>query len=949
MRSLQSFKPDFYPTEQIYPIPVPQTVEILLCELELDTLYGYILYGSGPGDTANQPTIQDKGMFWTAPVKPPAPPQPVVLNITTTYINVLVAPVSAEAIKGQSPLTAYEILLEELIEGVRNVTAFEEIRSSLEFQIEGGGDITGVTYIRPRRSAPVPCNDSGFYIMEDYLPGDMQTETVFVIGKNEDGGARLNFVIKENRMYMICIGAMRRLDKVTRRSFSCLDFPVFSSNDTALLAVPIRTTDSKASLVAGVVVATLLVILLVIAVLFYLYVKRKNEESKHIVYADIASYHHGPTLADQYFSNRNNSNSELYHSCDPIDVLSSGPEIRIKQRADPDNYYIIKKSRPIAIKELQQYASLNDEIDYTLADEFRHLPDKFVDAVHVASQPQNNIYNRAAEVIPYDKNRVKLTRSSASGHTYINASFVQSIERHNYIVTQAPLSVTIADFWKMVWEQEVGTVVMLMELVEPQKPQCEQYWPDRASTTTYGDIRVSISNQEYTSHYRIRDLKLTHSEDGEQREVTHYQFISWGRGGLPVHPIPYMDFVRRIQEERDRSMATLVHCHAGGGRSGVYIACDSLQGQGKQTSKVDVLRCVTRLRLERPNLVKTYKQYCFVHESLAAAFDHPESRISGERFQFAFDNLLNVRTPQRMSILAREYEDLRIHRLRLQKKWSNNGSAFADVSVFHSPKKNRGNTTESEVPASLQVELDQMDSDVTGKASEEDTTGRPVYLNTFKRKNAVMVTQYPSPDQIQDFWKLILQNDIRCILDVSAEGIPSARPLYCPEPTETVLHGQYTIQVRSQPNKPFETCTKKQFIVNPTAATPVTASTSTDQTSTMNTTTSPRAIDVFEWHGWPADKVVPAASTLLDVLRLVRQWALSQEGVGNLPVVLVMGCQVGRAALTCLAWGQCERLEEEWLVDVYSSTKYMHTVVPRGVSNLVCVHGCCTACGTDRF
>lgn len=31
----------------------------------------------------------------------------------------------------------------------------------------------------------------------------------------------------------------------------------------------------------------------------------------------------------------------------------------------------------------------------------------------------------------------------------------------------------------------------------------------------------------------------------------------------------------------------------------------------------------------------------------------------------------------------------------------------------------------------------------------------------------------------------------------------------------------------------------------------------------------------------------------------------------------------------------CERLEEEWLVDVYTATKYMHHFVPRAVSNLV--------------
>ena len=40
----------------------------------------------------------------------------------------------------------------------------------------------------------------------------------------------------------------------------------------------------------------------------------------------------------------------------------------------------------------------------------------------------------------------------------------QSLEE--YIASQAPLPTTMADFWKMVFEQRSGVIVMLADLVE---------------------------------------------------------------------------------------------------------------------------------------------------------------------------------------------------------------------------------------------------------------------------------------------------------------------------------------------------------------------------------------------------------------------------------------------------------------------------------------------------
>ena len=83
------------------------------------------------------------------------------------------------------------------------------------------------------------------------------------------------------------------------------------------------------------------------------------------------------------------------------------------------------------------------------------------------------------------------------GEDYINASFIdvrnslllitfctQSpysqgySEKKAYIASQGPMTANFEDFWRMIWEQNIKTIVMLSKLVEDGKV---------ATYTKYGD------------------------------------------------------------------------------------------------------------------------------------------------------------------------------------------------------------------------------------------------------------------------------------------------------------------------------------------------------------------------------------------------------------------------------------------------------------------------------
>lgn len=92
--------------------------------------------------------------------------------------------------------------------------------------------------------------------------------------------------------------------------------------------------------------------------------------------------------------------------------------------------------------------------------------------------------NRSDIVVPYDKNRVSVMFKSVDvskhffnlkvilaplphkeGATYINASFIEGYANFDcYIITQDPLENTIEDFWRMISEQSITTIIMMSEV-----------------------------------------------------------------------------------------------------------------------------------------------------------------------------------------------------------------------------------------------------------------------------------------------------------------------------------------------------------------------------------------------------------------------------------------------------------------------------------------------------
>ena len=88
-----------------------------------------------------------------------------------------------------------------------------------------------------------------------------------------------------------------------------------------------------------------------------------------------------------------------------------------------------------------------------------------------ANKTSNQAKNRYKNVYPFDSTRVRLQNiPGVLGADYINASHIDGYTQQQlFIATQAPLPATIADFWRMVWDKDSRSIVMLSNEVEAGK------------------------------------------------------------------------------------------------------------------------------------------------------------------------------------------------------------------------------------------------------------------------------------------------------------------------------------------------------------------------------------------------------------------------------------------------------------------------------------------------
>lgn len=254
--------------------------------------------------------------------------------------------------------------------------------------------------------------------------------------------------------------------------------------------------------------------------------------------------------------------------------------------------------------------------------EFEELNEVGTDLSKVAGDSEpNRPKNRYPSILPYDHCRVRLSLQNSNPHSdYINANFVPGggTER-DFICTQGPLRNTVADFWRMVWEQNVRIIVMVTTLKHKNLVLCEKYWPLERGTVNHGLIQVTTVDHKRGPDYFVTTINLRQRHCPTDRIITHYYYPSWPDRGVPMDLCSLCFFAEHIRKDLEagpRLGPAVVHCSAGVGRSGTFVALLWLMQLCVRGIRPDIRAAVEDLRLHRMWMVQTLEQYIFAHQCL---------------------------------------------------------------------------------------------------------------------------------------------------------------------------------------------------------------------------------------------------------------------------------------------------------------------------------------------
>uniref|UniRef100_A0A8C7I6C6 Receptor-type tyrosine-protein phosphatase alpha n=1 Tax=Oncorhynchus kisutch TaxID=8019 RepID=A0A8C7I6C6_ONCKI len=554
-----------------------------------------------------------------------------------------------------------------------------------------------------------------------------------------------------------------------------------------------------------------------------------------------------------------------------------------------------RKYPPLVVDKLEEEMNRRMADDNKLfREEFNALPVCPIQAsCDAASKEENKDKNRYVNILPSIKHfshTLPLLPSSCSqGYQ----------EKNKFIAAQGPKEETVNDFWRMIWEQNTATIVMVTNLKERKECKCAQYWPDQGCWT-YGNIRVSVEDMMVLVDYTIRKFCIQQVGDvggkKPQRLVTQFHFTSWPDFGVPFTPIGMLKFLKKVKTCNPQYAGPIVvHCSAGVGRTGTFIVIDAMLDMMNTERKVDVFGFVTRIRAQRCQMVQTDMQYVFIFQAMLEHYLYGDTELEVTSLE---SHLAKLYAPSAAGCGGMEAEFKKLTSIKIQNDKMRTGNLPANM------KKNR-------VLQIIPYEFNRVIIPV--KRGEENTDYvNASFIDGYRQKDSYMASQGPLQHTIEDFWRMIWEwrsCSIVMLTELEERGQEKCAQYW---PSDGVMVcGDISIELKKEEES--ESYTVRDLLV------------------TNNRENKARTVRQFHFHGWPEVGIPSDGKGMINIIAAVQK---QQQQSGNHPITVHCSAGAGRTGTFCALSTVLERVKAEAILDVFQTVKSLRLQRPHMVQTL---------------
>ncbi|XP_024084878.1 tyrosine-protein phosphatase Lar isoform X3 [Cimex lectularius] len=506
----------------------------------------------------------------------------------------------------------------------------------------------------------------------------------------------------------------------------------------------------------------------------------------------------------------------------------------------------------------------------------------------------NKPKNRYANVIAYDHSRVILQPiDGIPGSDYINANYCDGYRKHNaYVATQGPLVDTCSDFWRMVWELRSSTIVMMTKLEERARIKCDQYWPLRG-TETYGMITVTLSDVQELATYCIRTFHINRGGSCERREVKQLQFTAWPDHGVPDHPAPFLQFLRRVRScnSAEISGPPVVHCSAGVGRTGCFIVIDSMIERMKSEKSIDIYGHVTCLRAQRNYMVQTEDQYIFIHDALLEAVQCGNTEVPARNLHSHIQKLTQPEPGD--NITGMELEFKRLSNIKTD------STRFHTATLPVNKHKNR-------LVHILPLESTRVCLQPVRGVEGSDYINASI-IDGYRQRCAYIATQGPLQETTEDLWRMLWEHNSTIVVMLTKLKEMGREKCHQYWPSERSVRYQcFVVEPIAEYNMP-------QYILREFKVTDARDGSS-------------RTLRQFQLTEWPEQGVPKSGEVFIDFIGQVHKTKeqFGQDG----PITVHCSAGVGRTGVFITLSIVLERMQYEGVVDIFQTVRILRTQRP---------------------